>query len=180
MMNRVRPPAVRLCAAFGALLCVAEPGQAEVVASGATGFVVRHELRIARGTAAAYARLIRVQDWWSSVHTYSGSAANLSLQARLGGCWCEKLPAGGFVRHMGVVYAAPGKALRLVGGLGPLQEMGASGVLSFTLKAESADVTRVTLSYAVSGFAPQGFTDMARGVDTVLGEQLARYAAVQP
>jgi hypothetical protein len=78
---------------------------------------------------------------------------------------------------MDVVYAAPGKALRLVGGLGPLQEMGVSGALTFTLKPESADVTRVTLSYTISGYAPQGFTDIAHAVDAVLGEQLARYVA---
>jgi len=81
---------------------------------------------------------------------------------------------------MDVVYAAPGKALRLVGGLGPLQEMGVSGALTFTLKAESAGVTRVTVSYAVSGFAPQGFADLAPAVDAVLGEQLARYVAAPP
>jgi hypothetical protein len=176
-MNRVHSPAARLGAAVAACVSVMQPSRAEVVASGANGFVVRHELRIPRGAAAAYARLVRVQDWWSSDHTYSGSAARLSLQARPGGCWCERLPDGGFVKHMDVVYAAPGKALRLVGGLGPLQEMGVSGALSFTLEAESADVTRVTLSYVVSGFAPQGFNDIARAVDAVLGEQLARYVA---
>lgn len=179
-MNAFLSLAGKLAAAFALCACVTLPSRAEVVSSGANGFAVKHELRIARGTAAAYARLIRIQDWWSSDHTYSGSAANLSLAARPGGCWCEKLPAGGFVRHMEVVYAAPGKALRLAGGLGPLQEMGASGVLSFRLEAESADATRVTVSYVVSGYAPQGFTEMARAVDSVLGGQLARYAAPSP
>jgi uncharacterized protein YndB with AHSA1/START domain len=179
-MNRVRASRSRLLAALAtgaACLCMPQPSRAEVVASGANGFLLRHELKISRGAAAAYARLVRVQDWWSSDHTYSGSAARLSLQAHSGGCWCEKLPDGGFAQHMQVVYAAPGKALRLVGGLGPLQAMGVSGALTFTLKAESADVTRVTVSYAVSGFAPEGFADLARAVDAVLAEQLARYVA---
>ena len=176
-MNRVQAPSLRLCAAVALLVWGVQPSRAEVVASGANGFSLGYELRVPRSSAAAYARLVRVQDWWSSAHTYSGSAANLSLQARPGGCWCEKLAQGGFVRHLDVVYAAPAKALRLVGGLGPLQGMGVSGALTFTLKAESAGMTRVTVSYVVSGFAAEGFTDIARAVDGVLGEQLARYAA---
>lgn len=174
-MHRLHAPAATLCAALVLSVSGLPPARADVVASGANGFAVRHELRVARSAAAAYARLLRVQDWWGSEHTYSGSAANLTLQARPGGCWCERLAAGGFVRHMDVVYAAPGKGLRLVGGLGPLQTMGASGTLSFTLTAESADVTRVTLSYVVTGFAAGGFSEIAPAVDAVLGAAFARY-----
>jgi len=65
-MNRVPTSRSRLLAtlaACAACACVLQPGHAEVVASGANGFVVRHELKIARSAAAAYARLVRVQDW---------------------------------------------------------------------------------------------------------------------
>ena len=49
------------------------------------------------------------------------------------GCWCEKLPNGGGVRHMQVVNVMPGKMLVMTGGLGPLQSMAATGSMSFKL-----------------------------------------------
>ena len=45
----------------------------------------------------------------------------------------EKLPDGGFVRHLQIVYYQPGKSLRLTGGLGPLQELGVHGSLVFSV-----------------------------------------------
>jgi hypothetical protein len=39
----------------------------------------------------------------------------------------------GGVRHMQVVYVDPGKTLRMIGGLGPLQSMAATG--SMTVRA---------------------------------------------
>ena len=92
-----------------------------------------------------------------------------------GGCWCESLPDGGFVRHLDVLYAAPGRALRLQGGLGPLQGMGVSGAMTFVLKAEGA-TTRIVVDYVVSGYAAGGLEKVAVGVDAVLGEQLASLA----
>lgn len=149
---------------------------ADVVAAGASGFEVRAEALYPGDPASAWRRLVRPQDWWDPAHTYSKDARNLSLALKPGGCWCERLADGGFVRHLDVVYVAPRAVLRLSGGLGPLQGMGAGGALTFTLKSEGA-ATRVRLSYVVSGFAPSGFTDMANAVDGVLGAQLARYAA---
>jgi len=153
------------------------PATAEVVSAGPSGFVVRTESVTARDLAAAWQRLVRVQQWWSQEHTYSGDAANLSLQLTPGGCWCEKLPGRGFVRHMEVVYVAPRHTLRLVGGLGPLQGMGAAGALTFTLKPMGPGQTTVTAEYAVSGYVPGGFGELAAAVDGVLSEQLRRYAA---
>jgi hypothetical protein len=148
---------------------------AEVIAAGANGFEVRHEALYPGDPAGAWRRLVRPQDWWDPAHTYSKDARRLSLALRPGGCWCERLADGGFVRHLEVLYLAPGATLRLGGGLGPLQGMGVNGALTFTLKAEGA-ATRVQLAYVVSGFAPAGFADLARAVDGVLGAQLARYA----
>src|SRR5690349_14228561 len=118
---------------------------------------------------------MQIGRWWNPAHTYSGDAANLALSAKPGGCLCETLPGGGFVKHMDVVYAAPGKALRLVGGLGPLQGMGAAGAMTFDFKAEGA-ITRVTVTYIVSGFAPgAGLAAIAPPVEGVLAEQLTRF-----
>ena len=149
---------------------------AAVVASGAGGFVVREVVVFAGAPDAAWQRLVNPALWWSGAHTYSGSADNLSLALEPGGCWCERLPAGGFVRHMAVVYAVPGSTLRLTGGLGPLQGMGASGALTFTLKPDAPGTTRVVAQYAVTGFAADGFSDIAAQVDVVLAEQLRRFA----
>ena len=158
-----------------ALLPVAAP--ATVVASGPSGFVVHVEALYPGDADTAWRRLVRPQLWWDPDHTYSHDAGNLSLALEPGGCFCERLADGGFVRHMEVVYAAPGQALRLVGGLGPLQRMGASGTLAFTLKSEAPNGTRIIAEYAVSGYSPAGLAEIAGAVDAVLGAQLARLAA---
>jgi hypothetical protein len=158
-----------------ALLPAAAP--AAVLASGPGGFVVRVEALYPGEPADAWRRLVRPQDWWDAAHTYSQDAKRLTLELRPGGCWCERLDDGGFVRHMEVVYVAPRALLRLYGGLGPLQRMGAAGALSFTLKAEPSGGTRVVAEYAVAGYAPAGLTEIAGAVDQVLAAQLARYAA---
>ena len=72
---------------------------------------------------------------------------------------------------------APREALRLEGGLGPLQRLGAGGALSFTHKREPSGGARVVAEYAVSGYAPAGLDELAGAVDQVLGAQLARFAA---
>jgi hypothetical protein len=149
-------------------------GWTEVTASGPSGFSLKTEITVAGTPADTFNRFIQIGRWWDPAHTYSGDAANMALTAKPGGCFCETLPGGGFVKHMDVVYAAPGKSLRLVGGLGPLQRMGASGALSFDFEAEGAN-TRLTATYVVSGFAPgPGLAPLATPVDGVLGEQLTR------
>lgn len=160
------------------LLVVAAPAGATVTASGASGFSLKLETTVAASPDDAFARLVQIGQWWSSAHSYSGDAANMTLDGKPGGCFCEKLPKGGFVRHMDVVFFAPGQALRLQGGLGPLQDLGASGVMAFAFKSEGAGSknTRVTLTYTVSGFgAGKGLAEIAPAVEGVLAEQLARF-----
>ena len=150
-------------------------GRAEVTASGPTGFSLKTEVTVAGSPADAFTRLIQIGRWWNPEHTYSGNPANLALTAQPGGCFCETLPGGGFVKHMDIIYAAPGQVLRLSGGLGPLQGMGASGALTFAFKADGTN-TRLTMTYTVSGFAgDKGFTALAPIVDGVLTEQLTRF-----
>jgi hypothetical protein len=67
----------------------ASPAFAAVQASAADGFVVRHEAVVPGDRAHAFAEAIHPERWWNDAHTWSGSAANLSLDARAGGCWCE-------------------------------------------------------------------------------------------
>jgi hypothetical protein len=154
------------------------PGRAEVTASGPSGFSLKIETTVTTSPDDAFFSFLRIGRWWSDGHTYSGNAVNMTLDARPGGCFCERLPRGGFVRHMEVVYSAPGKGLRLSGGLGPLQEMGAIGLMAIAFKPEGPERndTRLIVTYTVNGFATgKGYADIASAVDGVLAEQVARF-----
>jgi uncharacterized protein YndB with AHSA1/START domain len=168
------PVALVPVAALAALL-LSPSATAAVTAVGASGFVVHLEADTTLAPGAAWTRLGRPADWWSGAHTYSGKSANLSLELAPGGCFCEALPGGGFVRHLEVAYVLPGRVLRLTGALGPLQPMGLGGALTFTL-TPAAGGTHLVVDYAVAGFAPHGFEGLAGAVDGVLAEQLARLA----
>lgn len=157
-----------------AVMLAATPlaAKAEVTDQSAAGFQIRHVLTIDAPQAKARAAVQDIGRWWSDDHTYSGKAGNLSIDAA--GCFCEKLP-GGFVRHMSVVYSDPA-ALKMFGGLGPLQTTGAGGHLSFEVaKAPDSGKSVLTLTYDVGGYAKGGLAETwAKPVDFVLGAQAAR------
>jgi hypothetical protein len=145
----------------------------DVLEAAPGGFTVRTTLTMAAVPSRVYDALLRVGSWWDPQHTYSGDAANLSLDARPGGCFCERLVPEGGVQHATVVLLIPNKTLRLVGGLGPLQEAGVSGSLTFQL-AERVGGTDATLNYSVGGSRPGGLETLAPIVDSVLAAQLKR------
>lgn len=157
-----------------AALLAASAASAEVVEAGDTGFTVKETVVVQADAAKAYAAVLAVGKWWDPAHTYSGDAANLSIDPRPQGCWCEKLPNGGGVRHMEVALMMPGRTLRFVGGLGPLQGMGVQGSLTWTFKPAEKGTT-VEVTYAVGGHAANGFKEIAAGVDGVLHGQVERY-----
>jgi uncharacterized protein YndB with AHSA1/START domain len=163
-------------AAAGAFLAAAGVARAAVVDVSATGFVVRHEATVAGSPANVYRLLTtRVGSWWHPDHTHSKDSKNLSIDPRPGGCFCERLPGGGGAEHMRVVIAAPGEVLRMTGALGPLQEWGLSGSMTWKLTARGSS-THVELSYAVGGFFGGGFEKIAPAVDGVVGDQLRRFS----
>jgi uncharacterized protein YndB with AHSA1/START domain len=138
------------------------------------GFLVKFEVSINAPAAKVYdALVVQIGSWWDSEHTYSGDAKNLSIDARPGGCFCEKLPSGGGIEHARVIYVAPREVLRLSGALGPLQASGVVGTLTWKL-ASGTDNTRVQLSYSAGGFIDGGFEKMAPLVEGVLRGQLDR------
>jgi uncharacterized protein YndB with AHSA1/START domain len=131
-------------------------------------------MMVAAPPARVYDALVReLTTWWSPSHTYTGDAKNLSIDARPGGCFCEKYPDGGGIEHARVVHAAPGRLLRLSGALGPLASHGLAGSLSWRLAGEGAG-TKLELTYGVGGFMADGFEKIAPAVDRVLGEQAQR------
>lgn len=166
-------PAVPLLAA--ALLAGPAPVSGEVLDVGDNGFGIRSTVTVPADPARAYVAVVdEIGKWWDPAHTFSGEAANLSIDARPQGCWCERLPGQGGVRHMTVVYADPGKLIRFAGGIGPLQAMAVAGTMSWTFVPAGKGAT-VEIRYAVGGYNPGGFKDLAPVVDSVLRGQLERY-----
>jgi uncharacterized protein YndB with AHSA1/START domain len=140
-----------------------------------TGFLVKLETNINGPPAKVYDALVgQVGSWWNPEHTYSHDAKNLSIDPRPAGCFCEKLPNGGGVEHLRVVYVAPREVLRLSGGLGPLQASGLAGSMTWKLTG-GAENTRVELSYSVGGFIQGGFEQIAPAVESMLNDQLNRF-----
>ena len=164
---------IRGFAALVLALAVTGPALAEVKSATPNGFEVASIVTIAAPADRVYSAFGEIGHWWSSSHTFSRDAANLSLELRAGGCFCERLKDGGSVQHLLVVYAAPGEGLRLRGALGPLQAEGVDGTLSWTLKPVE-NGTNVTLSYVVGGYIRSGMEQWAPRVDRVLDEQLQR------
>ena len=154
------------------------PAAAAVTDVASNGFTLSQTVAVSAPPDRVYAALVEPARWWSSDHTFSGSAANMSLDARAGGCFCEKLPGGGSVQHLTVLSVAPGKSLRLAGMLGPFQAVAGNGVMSFTLTPDKAG-TMLEMTYQVAGYANMkvggnGYEVWSKAADRMLSEQLQR------
>lgn len=161
----------------GIVLCAVGVASAEVANVSASGFAVKHEAAIKATPERVYSALTgEIGLWWNPDHTYSHDSKNLSIEARPGGCFCEKLPNGGGVQHMTVVFVSPGNVLRMTGTVGPLQASGLAGSMTWKL-TEAAGATRLELAYSVGGYMQGGFEKIAPAVDAVLSEQLTRLKA---
>ena len=161
-----------------AALMFAAPAHAAVQTVSDGGFVVQTVVTTKADPARAWKTFLKVQDWWAGSHTYSGDARNLKLDARAGGCWCEKLPRGGVVKHMEVALLIPDRTVRLLGALGPLQEMAATGALTAQFAGAADGGSTITVTYVVNGASPGGWAPLAKAVDGVITEQVQRYAGV--
>lgn len=157
---------------------------AEVTLKNDDGFVSRVTAEVAASPAEAWKALVTPSSWWNAQHTLSGDAANMTLDPNANGCFCEKLPvpkdapAGqkpGSVMHMRVVYAEPYRALRMVGGLGPLQSEAVNGTMTVTFKpvdGSGGKATRILWEYVVGGFMRYKSDMISGAVDKVLAGQL--------
>lgn len=163
-------------AALAAALIFAPAARAEVAAASPTSFLIQTEIEVDASPDKVWRDLTRVDRWWDSVHTYSGDASNLRLDARAGGCWCERWGRNQSVEHMRVVAVMKRdgvRTLRAIGGLGPLQEMGVTGVLTFVV-SPFANHAKLTVTYRVSGEPGLNLNAIAVPVDSVLMDQIAR------
>jgi uncharacterized protein YndB with AHSA1/START domain len=160
-----------------AVATLSQPVSAEVMSVGASGFAVKHEVVIKASPGPVYDALtVKVGSWWNPEHTFSHDAKNLSIAAVPGGCFCERFPDSGGVQHMTVVYASPGKALRMTGAIGPLQGLGLAGSMTWDL-AKSEAGTKLVVTYGIGGYMAGGFEKIAPIVDAVIGEQVGRFKA---
>lgn len=169
---------------MAALVFMAAPARAEVVSRTETGFVIRLASEVTAAQADAWKTILTPAQWWQSEHTFSGDAANLTLDPQVGGCFCEVLPRPegapvtqkpGGVQHMRIIYIEPPRALRLSGALGPLQSEALAATMTITVKPTEKG-SRVLFEYVVGGFMRYKVDEIAPAVDRMLTAQLASLA----
>lgn len=157
-----------------AMSALAGPVAAEVTNRSDNGFTLSYERAVTASDAAILEAIGRPAAWWSDAHTYSGSASNITLDLRPGGCWCEALPGGG-VKHAETVLVWPERRMiRFDAPFGPLQSIGADAVLTMTwAEADGGAGRLLKWTFVVAG---SGAGAMAEPIDVVIGEQFGRLA----
>lgn len=158
-----------------ALICAAltnAPAGAEVRDRSSSGFTVRTSVAVAAPAQRLYRDLLNVGAWWDKDHTYSGDAANMTLVAQPGGCFCEKVP-GGAVEHGRVINLAASRMLRISAAFGPLQELAVIGTMTWQIEPSPQGTgSTLTMTYTAGGYSPGGLDKLADIVDQVLGRQV--------
>lgn len=164
-------------------LLLGSPAAAEVVSASPNGFEVRETVPLVVSAEAAFNAFSSLPSWWDPQHTYSGDAANLSLNVTPGACLCERIPkTGGGVEHLRVTYVEPGKRILFTGALGPLLFEAVTGVMDVQVK-KTGGGSELVLDYKAAGFAKGGADKLAPVVNQVLGAQMKRFrkfATAQP
>lgn len=163
---------IRAMALVAAFAAYGTGANAAVKDSSASGFTVENAEVVPVDADAAWKALVGdVDRWWPKDHSWWGTESKLSIDARAGGCFCE-IAGARQAQHMTVTFVDPGKTLRMVGGLGPLQGMGLHGALEFRLTPNEGGGTRITLFYRAGGYSPDDLGKFAPVVDQVQGQQL--------
>jgi uncharacterized protein YndB with AHSA1/START domain len=152
---------------------------AEVLYVNETAFAVRHEAELGVEPAEAFDAITgRISEWWSADHSWGGDASKLYFKTGVGGCFCEHLPDGGGVEHLRVIYYRPGQEIRLTGALGPLQQMGVHGAMSWRIEEREDHKQMLVFEYRINGYTAVGLEALAPAVDGVIGEQHASLLAL--
>ena len=185
----VKPACMKkLCITGIALSALSPPADAEVKTVTDTGFNVVHVAEVSATPEVIWKRLIAPKDYWSKAHSWSGSSAGFYIDAQAGGCFCElfqekgadgKTRTTGSVEHMRVIFAQPGKVLRMQGALGPLQSEAVLGTLTVAMEPlKDGKGTKLSFSYVVGGHMRYKVAEIAPAVDKVLSEQFK--ALIEP
>jgi hypothetical protein len=167
----------RLLAALALTAIFTSPSaQAAIVESGPGAVLLRYEAVAPATPDQAYRALGQLPRWWNVEHSYSGDARRMSFDLRAGGCLCERW-GGNSVEHARVLLVLAhggGHTVRLAGALGPLQEMGVTGIMTFTI-APDPQGAKIVMTYRVSGEPGLALQNIAAPVDGVLQEQFDRF-----
>ncbi|MBI5278760.1 MAG: ATPase [Burkholderiales bacterium] len=156
------------------LALLATSAHADVTAVSANGFTSTFRKEVGVAPAQAYDAIGRLPQWWNQEHTYSGKAANLRLGLKAGDCFCEDWD-GNSIEHARVLLVMRNQLVRMEGGLGPLQPLAVSGVLTLSTGTRDGKAF-MQMVYKVSGAPETGFDKLAPLVDRVMGEQFTRWA----
>lgn len=158
-----------MLAAAACALTSAAPAAADIVDQSPDGFALHWEAPVMQSPEALWNRIITPSAWWSSDHTYSGDAANLTLDAKAGGCWCETWD-GGQVEHGRVLSIQPGKRIVIAAPFGPLQSMAVTAVMTISISETDNGETLLTKDFIATGASFQNLEDLAPVVHMVQGE----------
>lgn len=123
-----------------------------------SGFSISNVSESAASVEVVYDNFINhIDNWWPKDHTWW--KGTLKIDEYAGGCFCETTQTSS-AAHMQISFIHPQKKVVMTGGLGPLQEMGIYGALTWqftSLNEEDSNTdssnkgTRVTLTYHASG-----------------------------
>ncbi len=157
------------------LALIATSASANVIDSKPSGFTIENVVTVPVTPDAAWNALVdHVDDWWPKGHSWFGKDGKFRIEPRAGGCFCET-SGRREVMHMSVSFTDPGRLLRMLGGLGPLQGMGLTGVMDWKFEAVDGG-TRITLHYVAGGYTTEDLVKFAPIVDQVQGQQLGGLA----
>lgn len=152
------------------LLMFATLSFGDVTHKGENGFYLKITGEVDVTPEVAFNQFLQISDWWIASHTWYGDAANLHIEAKAGGCFCE-ISGDNEVLHMLVTFVKPGAEIKMVGGLGPLQMMGLHGGMSWRFEPTETG-TQIIQTYNVTGYSPGGLMDLAEIVNAVQTSQL--------
>ncbi|NNU17686.1 hypothetical protein HK107_15245 [Parvularcula sp. ZS-1/3] len=148
---------------------------AEVVTASDTGFKLKHEAVSPLAPDALWERLMEPSEWWDGAHSYSGDAANLSMEDSAGSYWREDWE-GGSVIHGQILTVMKGKQLVLSAPFGPLHATGAECIWTIILAPAEGGGTKISSTHTVAGSEGTGLQELAGPVDFVMGNGIMRLA----
>ncbi|GGY49669.1 hypothetical protein [Parvularcula lutaonensis] len=151
---------------------------AEVASASEHGFVLEHEVTSPFAPDALWHRLMQPAQWWDPDHTYSGDAANLSMEDTAGAYWREDWDTGSVI-HGQVLLVKEGEELILSAPFGPLISTAADCRWTIRLEPTEDGGTLIKSSHTIAGVPGTGLEELAPAVDFVMGNGVKRLAGVE-